>query len=70
MCEEGLFSETSSLASGPPTPAQMFHTFYFIRDRVENVAWSCGSGGMHLAGELITNRLTYKDFFFCSIKYL
>lgn len=29
----------------PPTPAQMFHTFHFIRDAVENVTLPCDGGG-------------------------
>lgn len=58
MCYEGLFRETGSLTSGPPMPAQMHHTFPLIRDTVENVAWSCGRGGMQLAGEVISSCLS------------
>lgn len=60
LCYERLFRETGSLTSGPP----MLHTFPFIRDTVENVAWSCGRGGKQLAGEVISSCLcTFWGFF-------
>lgn len=71
MCYEGLLREKGSLTSDPPTPAQIFHTFPFIRDTVENVAWSCGRGGMQLASDVISSSLsTFLGILFVSFLYL
>lgn len=50
MCEGGpLQRDERSSLQAPPTPAQMFHTFDFIREPVVNVTPPCG-GAIYLHG--------------------